>query len=160
MTINSNEGLIHFSNLINGKLRTPKYHQYCLLIDFLNNKNQELKLIADKIDKSSLSTNSWLTGFIEADGSFQVRTSLNSKVKRLSLSFEISQSRITKYGYSMHEVMQNISQFLNVNLNEIRSDRKHPQFRLRTSSIKTNLILCHYLDNFKLQGTKYLDYQD
>ena len=60
----------------------------------------------------------------------------------------------------MHEVMQNISQFLNVNLNEIRSDRKHPQFRLRTSSIKTNLILCHYLDNFKLQGTKYLDYQD
>ena len=160
LTINSNEGLIHFSNLINGKLRTPKYHQYCLLIDFLNNKNQELKLIADKIDKSSLSTNSWLTGFIEADGSFQVRTSLNSKVKRLSLSFEISQSRITKYGYSMHEVMQNISQFLNVNLNEIRSDRKHPQFRLRTSSIKTNLILCHYLDNFKLQGTKYLDYQD
>lgn len=159
-SIHSNEGLIHFSKLINGKLRGPKYYQYCLLVDFLNNKNLELKLNVDKIDKSSLSTSSWLTGFIEADGSFQVRTSLKSKVKRLSLSFEISQSRITKYGYSTHEVMQSISQFLNVNVNEIRSDRKHPQFRVRTSSVKTNLILCNYLDQFKLQGTKYLDYQD
>lgn len=159
-TINSNEGLIHFAQLINGSIRGPKYNQYCLLAEFLNNKNQELKLNVCKLDKSSLSTNSWLTGFIEADGSFQVRTSLNSKVKRLSLSFEISQTRVTKYGYSTYEIMQSISQFLNVNVNEIRNDRKHPQFRVRTSSIKTNLILCNYLDQFKLQGTKYLDYQD
>lgn len=160
LTINSNEGLIHFAKLINGKLRGPKYYQYCILVDFLNSKNLELKLNVDKLDKSPLSTNSWLTGFIEADGSFQIRTSLDSKFKRLSLSFEISQARMTKYGYSMLGVMQSISQFLNVNVNEIRSDRKHPQFRVRTSSLKTNLILRNYLDQFKLQGTKYLDYQD
>lgn len=163
-TINSNEGLINFAKLINGKLRGPKYFQYCLLVNFLNNRNLDLNLIVDKLDQSSLSTNGWLAGFIEADGSFQIRTSLNStKVVarlRLQLSFELSQMRVTKYGYSMLELMLSIAQFLNVNVNEIRSDRKHPQYRIRTSSIKTNLILCDYLDQFNLQGTKYLDYQD
>ena len=56
--------------------------------------------------------------------------------------------------------MLSIAQFLSVNVNEIRSDRKHPQYRIRTSTIKTNLILCNYLDKFNLQGTKYLDYQN
>ena len=60
----------------------------------------------------------------------------------------------------MNDLMLSIAQFLNVNVNEIRSDRKHPQYRIRTSSIKTNLILSKYLDQFNLQGTKYLDYQD
>ena len=160
LTINSNEGLINFAKLINGKFRGPKYFQFCLLVNFLNNKNLDLNLIIDKLDQSHLSTNSWLAGFIEADGSFQVRTSLNSKVKRLQLSFELSQARLTKYGYSTYELMLSIAQFLSVNVNEIRSDRKHPQYRIRTSTIKTNLILCNYLDKFNLQGTKYLDYQN
>ena len=160
LTINSNEGLINLAKLINGKLRGPKYFQYCLLLNFINNRNPELNLTAEKLDQSYLSSNSWLTGFIEADGSFQVRTSLDSKIKRLQLSFELSQVRVTKYGYSMNDLMLSIAQFLNVNVNEIRSDRKHPQYRIRTSTIKTNLILCNYLNQFKLQGIKYLDYQD
>ena len=160
LTINSNEGLINLAKLINGKLRGPKYFQYCLLLNFINNRNPELNLTAEKLDQSYLSSNSWLTGFIEADGSFQVRTSLDSKIKRLQLSFELSQVRVTKYGYSMNDLMLSIAQFLNVNVNEIRSDRKHPQYRIRTSSVKTNLILSNYLDQFNLQGTKYLDYQD
>lgn len=160
LTINSNEGLINLAKLINGKLRGPKYHQFCLLVTFLNNKNFGLNLIVDKLDQSSLSTNSWLAGFIEADASFQVRTSLKSKAKRLSLSLELSQMRVTKYGYSMLELMSSIAQFLNVKVNPIRSDTKHPQYRIRTSTIKTNRFLCNYLDQFNLQGTKYLDYKD
>jgi hypothetical protein len=164
LTINSNEGLINLAKLINGSFRGPKYYQFCLLINFLNNKNIGLNLIVDKLDQSSLSTNSWLAGFIEADASFQVRTSLNSKVKRLSISLELSQMRVTKYGYSMLEVMSSIADFLNVKVNYIspkgRSDTKHPQYRIRTSTIKTNLFLCNYLDQFNLQGTKYLDYKD
>jgi hypothetical protein len=88
-----------------------------------------------------LGTDSWLTGFIEADGSFQVRNSINTKVPRISLSFELVQSRITHYGYSTFHLMNQIAVFLGVNLNEIRSDRKHPQYRIRTSSLKTNLTL-------------------
>ena len=40
LTINSNEGLINFAKLINGKFRGPKYFQFCLLVNFLNNKNK------------------------------------------------------------------------------------------------------------------------
>ena len=56
--------------------------------------------------------------------------------------------------------MSSISNFLNVNLNEIRSERKDSQYRVRTHSVKTNIIISNYLDRYNLQGTKYLDYQD
>ena len=160
LTINSNEGLINLANLINGKFRGPKIFQFNLLVKHLKNKNLHLNLNVQKLDKSSIIENSWLAGFIEGDGSFQVRTSLNKKIKRVQLSFEISHTRETKYGYSMSEVMVTIAHFLNVNVNEIRSDRKHPQYRIRSSTLKTNLILSNYLDQFNLQGNKYLDYPD
>lgn len=50
-----------------------------------------------------------MSGFIEADGSFQVRTSLTSKVPRLAVSFELSQSRVTPYGYSTLKLMKAIA---------------------------------------------------
>lgn len=56
--------------------------------------------------------------------------------------------------------MNQISKFLGITLNEIRSDRKSPQYRLRTSSLKTNLIIRDYLIKHPLRGTKYLDFQD
>jgi hypothetical protein len=61
---------------------------------------------------------------------------LTSKYPRLSLSFELVQSRITHYGYSMYNIMHEIATFL-TNVNEIRSEHKNPQYRLRTSSLKT-----------------------
>jgi hypothetical protein len=56
--------------------------------------------------------------------------------------------------------MNKIAVFLCVTLNEIRSDGKHPQYRIRTSSLKTNLTLRDYLSNYTLRGTKYWDYKD
>jgi len=51
------------------------------------------------MDTSSLISNSWLSGYIEAGGSFQVRTSLKSKYTRLGCSLEISQARTAKNGH-------------------------------------------------------------
>ena len=82
------------------------------------------------------------------------------KYNRIQISFELSQARVNNKGYSSYQILQNLAQFLNVNVNEIRNDRKHPQYRVRTNTVKSNLILSNYLDQFKLQGTKYLDYQD
>jgi len=113
-------------------------------------------------NQSPLLSDSWLSGFIEAPsgGSFQVRTSLARKYPRLSLSFELTQSRITRYGYSMEKIMQEIATFLETSLNEIRSEHKYPQYRVRTSSIKTNKIIRDYLVKYPLKGTKYLDFKD
>lgn len=162
LSINSKQDIIYFTKLINGYIRGPKYTQYCLLIKFINTHylTKEQSIISKDKDSSFLYSNNWFTGFIEADASFQVRTSIKSKIKRIMVSFELTQSRITKYGNSNFPIMSTIAQFLNVNVNEIRNHRKYPQFRVRTSSIKTNEFLCNYLDNFPLQGTKYLDYQD
>jgi hypothetical protein len=168
LTINNLEGLIALCRLINGKMRGPKYHQFVLLLSYLNNKYplwpEPLRRLGyinlPFVSSTPLGKDSWLTGFIESDGSFQVRNSINTKVPRISLSFELVQSRITHYGYSTFHLMNQIAVFLGVNLNEIRSDRKHPQYRIRTSSLKTNLTLREYLSNYPLRGTKYLDYKD
>jgi hypothetical protein len=160
LTINNFEGLIVLCRLINGKMRGPKYHQLVLLISYINKKSPDINLKPLGFSSIPLGKDSWLTGFIEADGSFQVRNSIKTKVPRISLSFELVQSRITHYGYNMFDLMNQIASFLDVNLNEIRSERKHPQYRVRTSSLKTNLTLRDYLSNYPLRSTKYLDYQD
>ena len=160
LTINNFEGLIALCNIINGKMRGPKYHQLVLLISYLNNKFPDINLQSLGFSSIPLDKDSWLTGFIEADGSFQVRNSINTKIPRISISFELVQSRITHYGYSMFDLMNQIAIFLGVNLNNIRSERKHPQYRVRTSSLKTNLTLREYLSKYPLRSTKYLDYKD
>ena len=160
LTINNLTGLIELTRIINGKMRGPKYYQLLLLINYLNKKFPNLNLDGLGLNKIPLQEDSWLAGFIESDGSFQVRSSLRSKYPRISLSFELVQSRITHYGYNTFDLMNQIAIFLQVSVKEIRSDRKHPQYRLRTNSLKTNLILRNYLVKHPLRGTKYLDFQD
>ena len=102
-----------------------------------------------------------LTGFIEADGSFQIRASLlKTKLLRLGLSCEISQSRITKYGFSTLNLMKLISEFLNVKLEFTRENRKYPQYRIRTNSAIKNIKIRDYLLLYPLQSSKYLDFKD
>ena len=86
-TINSNEGCASdcFIHFINGYLRGPKYNQWVKLINYLNDKNHSIEV--KSIDTSPIGSNSWLTGFIEADGSFQIRSTLDKTSRvRLGLS--------------------------------------------------------------------------
>jgi hypothetical protein len=159
-TINNLQGLVILVQLINGKIRGHKLYQLNKLIDYLNVKSPGLILEKLPLDISPLQNNSWLAGFIEADGSFQVRTSLTSKQPRLGLSFELSQSRISRHGYSTLGVMEMIASFLEIKVNLIREERKHPQYRVRTSSVSTNQILRNYIEKYPLYGSKYLDYKD
>lgn len=155
LTVNDSKGIKELASLLNGQFRGSKYFQFHKLLVYLGIET----MILSK-NKSSLDSNSWLTGFIEADGSFQVRTSLKSSQKRVILSIEISQARITRYGCSNYDLMKMIADFLQVSVNETRSERKNPQYRVRTHSVKTNTILSNYLSIYPLQGSKYLDYKD
>lgn len=56
--------------------------------------------------------------------------------------------------------MQDIACFLDVAVKETRGDRKFPQYRIRTSTVKSHKILSNYFDNYPLQSSKYLDYMD
>jgi hypothetical protein len=56
--------------------------------------------------------------------------------------------------------MEMIASFLEIKVNFIREERKHPQYRVRTSSVTTNKNLRNYIDKYPLYGSKYLDYKD
>lgn len=159
-TINNIQGQILLVNLINGKMRTPKIYALYNLIDWLNNKNQELNIIKKEIDNSPLTSNAWLSGLIESDGHFSVRTSLNSKYIKLECKMELSQRQIDQNGRSNQQFLNEIATFLLTTVKSIRMESKNPQFRIRTTSLKGNIVLENYLINYPLFGTKHLDCLD
>lgn len=69
LTIKKKIILLKLINLINGYMRTHKNEALHRLIDYLN-INKDLKLIKQEIDNSKILNNSWVSGFIEADGNF------------------------------------------------------------------------------------------
>lgn len=81
LAIRSIEGLNYFTTLVNGKLRTPKVYQLNYIIKWLNQKhNTNLKKLT--VSEQSISEDAWLAGFIDADGSFAVRQTLESKTTK------------------------------------------------------------------------------
>ena len=73
LTVSPVKGLKKVVSLLNGELRTPKINQLYLLIDWLNQKPwvNDNKL---PIKTGNLSDDSWLAGFVDADGVFLYKT--------------------------------------------------------------------------------------
>lgn len=159
-TINNNEGLILIVNLINGKLRTPKIYAFKNLIDWLNNKNINLNLNKQKLNTSSLISNSWLSGFIEAEGHLSVRTSMGSKYPKLECKFELSQRQNDHNGRNNFYFLEKIASYFFTLVKSIRIQTPNPQYRIRTTNLKGNIVLEDYFNKYPLFGTKYLDYID
>lgn len=158
LTINNYEGIILIATLLNGKMRTPKMFQLYLLIDWLNNRFDELKIVKAPKDISAINGNAWLSGFIEADGYFFA----NVSSKSISCGFELVQSSINKQGLSKKEIMVLLANYLNVKLREY-GRKKYPnylEYGVRTGSINSNLILIDYLNKYPLFSSKYLNYMD
>lgn len=86
------KGIILFIIIVHGKLRTSKNESFNMLIDFIN-KKYNLKIPFSDLDKSDYYTNSWLTGFTEADGHFCVKivqAKPKSDTRKRSVSNSIS----------------------------------------------------------------------
>ena len=66
LTVNSIDKIILLVNLCNGLLRTPKIEQFDSLIKWLKSNGYGAFSLLP-IDSSSLLSNSWLAGFIDAD---------------------------------------------------------------------------------------------
>ena len=162
LSINDQKGILNLVNLLNGNMKTPKIFSLYKLIDWLNNKKQSINLNLSKLplNVDSLRRDAWLSGFIESDGHFSIRTTMTGKYPKIECKFELSQRQKDHLGYSNELFLNNIAKFLNVYLKNTRENTPHPQYRLRTSSLKTNLLLVNYLNEFPLFGTKFLDYSD
>ena len=159
LSFNSIEGLLVIIGMVNGYMRTVKINMLYKLIDFYNNK-YNLNIIKKEIDISPIDSNSWLSGFIEADGHFYVN--LNKKASSLSCKFYLNQSSKNHLGLDKIEIMKNISQFLNVKI-AIRGNKKYlnyKEYSITTNSVNNNLILINYLDKYPLFSSKHLNYID
>lgn len=140
-------------------MRTPKIYSLNALIDFLN-KTKGINIEKYPMSKEPLDSNSWLSGFIEADASFQVRTTLSGKNPKFECKLEISQRRVDHKGYDNLEFLNYIAEFFNTEVKKIRSDKPKPEYRVRTTNLKGNINAKNYLLNFPLFGTKHLDSLD
>lgn len=159
LTINSFEGMILIVNIINGYLRTPKIISFHKLIDWLNSR---FKLNIEKldIDNSFIDSNSWLSGFIDADGHFSVRTTISSTYPKIECKFELSQRQFDHNKQNNYSFLNIIAIYLNTVVKSIRITKPKPEYRVRTTSLKGNLILISYLDKFPLYSSKRLNYND
>jgi hypothetical protein len=148
------------TSIINGNMRTPKIHALNSLIDWLNFKFKEINIPKKSLSINLLDSDAWLSGFIEADGHFSVRTTISSKYPRVECKFELSQRQVDHNGNNNLEFLEIIANFLLSSVKATRVDKSKPEYRVRTTSLNGNLVLENYLTMFPLFGSKHLDYKD
>jgi hypothetical protein len=145
--------------LINGKMRTPKIYSLNKLIDWVNYK-EGLTIEKKIINVEKISSTAWLSGFIDADGHFFVRTSTTGKYPKIECKFELVQRQVDHNNYNNYFFMKEIADLLITEVKSIRLTRPKPEYRVRTVSLKGNYSLINYLNQYPLFSSKYLNYTD
>jgi len=163
LTVSPVKGLKNIIEYINGEFRTPKIVQLDNLIDWVNlNHSSNIKKLPLK--SKNLDKDSWLAGFIDADGSFSIQhTKLeNAKKRKISCRLRIEQRMIepiTKKSYS--DVLTEIADFMCCKLNiRKQSSTANEYFNITASSRKSLFIITNYFESFSLFSSKYLDFKD
>lgn len=157
LIINDYSGLLNLINLINGKFRTLKINKLNLLIDWYNNNQHNLShLTKYLIDKSLLNNNSWLSGYIDANGNFNIKHGYKSKYLITKIIFRLSVTNVNNKLW----FMQNIANLFNTKCKIIDRTSKNKGFHyiIVTNSYKSNISVINYLTKYLLFSSKYLDY--
>ena len=108
------------------------------------------------LNDTPIRQDSWLAGFIDADGGFYIRNSL----KQIICKFALEQRMIyPKTNESYKFILNKICLALNVNLKiRIREDKKNSYYNIRVENQNSIQLLIDYLDNYPLLSSKHLDY--
>ena len=157
-------GLKKIVSLINGQLRTPKIHQLNKLIDWLNS-NHSTNIDKLPLKKGSLASDGWLSGFVDADGSFSVQFTKienGAKKRKISCRLRIEQRMLDPAtSDSYFSVLKEIAFFFNCKLlTRKQKSTGNEYYTLAASSRISISIVIDYLSNFSLFSSKYLDYID
>ena len=92
-TVNNTVGLLFLVNILNGNMKTKKIYTLHRLI-YWYNKYRGTYLEKKKLNTDCMTSNAWLSGFIEADGHFSLRTIESGQYPKIECKFEISQAQI------------------------------------------------------------------
>ena len=180
-------GVFTIVNLINGYMRTPKIEALQRTINWLNDyilnnqfsKLHSTNLILSKIyplepkslDNSSIDSNSWFSGFSDADGNFSInihkRSNKNLIRVKLYYRLEIKQTyhRLNSNGQkvSFFSIMSILGNFLGVNVlsrSRIKEDKQYYSFTVMAHNKNSLCKVKEYFNKFPLLSSKYLDYKD
>jgi len=177
--------------IINGFMRTPKIEALNRAIDWLNlyiiknsnvsthkllpttklNLSKINKLEHKSLDNSPIESNSWLSGFTDADGNFSInihkRTNKNSTRVQLYYRLEINQNyhKTDSEGNkaSFFPIISKIGLFLGVTVysrSRLIKDKIYYSFTVISNNKLSNSKVCDYFNKYPLLSSKYLDYKD
>lgn len=160
-------GLKKIVNLINGELKTPKIHQLHSLIDWLN-KNHNAQLEKLPLNKDNLENSGWLSGYVDADGSFSVQytktedVACAAKKRKISCRLRIEQRMLDPItNESYYDILNQICLFLNCNLcTRTQKSTNNSYYTLAATSKVSLAIAINYFNKYPLFTSKYLDYKD
>jgi len=167
--VGKTEDLYALCKLINGYFRTPKIEKLHSLILYFNNLNnlEEDKLPILRLDDSPVDSNSWLSGFTDADGNFDlsIYTPKGKKQMRIRLLFRFDLQQISKTykNSSFFEICSKIASLFKTsvyNRSRIRNNKECLSFVISTTTKESNELVCAYFDRFPLFSSKYLNYKD
>jgi hypothetical protein len=178
-------GVFTIISLINGYMRTPKNEALARAINWFNayikaNQNSKLpstqanlskiNLIEVKsLDESPITSNSWLSGFTDADGNFSINIHQrsNKNLTRVQLYFRLENRQTYHrtdtelFKTSYFPLMSKIASYLGVSVYSRSRSVKEKEFYSFTvmSSTKSSLSkTTEYFNQFPLLSSKYLDY--
>lgn len=156
----SKERILSIFHLINGHMRTPKQIRLVSLAHWYNNLDRSLNLVRFPVDTSSLSSNSWLSGFTDGDGNFSLHLANNRYYIGV---YHLSQSR-TDHGYinifyTIIKIIRDLfSTTVNVRYITNPSGTVTLKMLVKTSSLVSGLAVCDYFTRFPLFSSKYINY--
>lgn len=151
--------LIQIVHLISSHLRSPKIIKFNALIEYLNKKDN-INIQPAILDDSDLSSNNWLAGFIDADGSFNIRYTIRTKIT-IACALSIEQRMIDPYSNLSYEpLFLKISSFLNTKLRKSIHNKDKTYYLIQASNRSNIKIIIDYLTEFSLYSSKHLDYLD
>lgn len=164
LVISSVPSLKKIVNLINGQLRTPKIDQLYKLIDWLN-KNHNTNIAKLALKRNKIVDDSWLSGFIDSDGSFSVQhTKLENGAKKRKISCRLRIEQRMLYpvtNESYFQVLTDIASFLNCKLLTRKQVSTGNEYYIIAASSKISLsIIINYLEKNPLFSSKSLDYKN
>jgi hypothetical protein len=109
------------------------------------------------LNNSPLNSNAWLAGFIEADGSFYIRTTKTPERVRISFDFSLVQADKNQ------TIVEAIAKFINVPKSRIvyknqPQNNASNQYRVRTTSFESVEFICSYLHRYHIFSAKWYDF--
>nr|ATX62097.1 hypothetical protein [Tremella fuciformis] len=162
------EALYQLAVMLNGLMRTPKVEALHRLINWFNALEKYPIITPLGLDNSAVSSNYWLAGLLDADGSFGITFLLNSIgiAIDVDLVMRLSQRQLyhleSSLGVSYLAIMTLIADFLNTNLIPYKRQRSGVRVELgyiiRVKSLVSRLALINYLSEYPLMSGKRMDY--